>query len=264
MNPALCWQRIAGRWSESAGVPFSDRGFRHGAALFETVAIRAGQPLFWEEHLGLLRTAGRHFGYPEQGEPLEPPADLPAGDALLRLHWTTGDGAPGAPVVQPRLFAVHEPLPSPGLADEPRPARLAGPYIQSGLPANGWKTHLYWPRLRLLEQARSAGLDEMLLADEGGQPFSATTANVFFFSRGSWWTPSCAVGARPGVVRSWAMAALGASEEGAWQPEVTEEAFLTNSRLGILPVRAIGSCELPSLTKGAALRERYRKEILGR
>ena len=48
----------------SDGVPLSDRGFRYGQHLFETVAARGGHYLFASEHCERLAKAAQRFNFP--------------------------------------------------------------------------------------------------------------------------------------------------------------------------------------------------------
>jgi len=253
------WEEEA--WRASGGVPLSDRGFRHGAGLFETIGVRAGRPLFWDDHLDLLCRSGDAFGFPEFPAGLRPPSEIAGKEGMLRLHWTAGDGRPDDPIREPRLFAAFEPVAD--LGDGPASVRVE---VEVGLeqPFMGTKTHLYWPRLRLLAQAREAGSGECLLVGQGGGLVSGTVSNVFGRVGSQWRTPSVSSGARPGVVRKWVLEQGWASESDDLPLEDLEEAFLTNSRIGILPVSSIGSRSLASTQFAANLREHYQQQILGR
>jgi len=253
------WSRSTGRWLAAEGVPLTDRGFRHGAGLFETIAVRRGTPIFWEQHLERLREAGASFGFPElPSELIFPEVDATA-DGSLRLHWTAGDGRPADPVLEPRLFAAFEPTTD--LVEIPASVRVTIAPLGPD-PTPGKKTHLYWPRLRILEAARAEGWDEVLLTDASGGILTGAVSNVFARVDGRWVTPATNFGIRPGVVREWVRDASGAEESGPLPADGLEEVFLTNSRIGILPVSELDGRRLSSTEASEKLRESYQREIL--
>ena len=78
-------------------------------------------------------------------------------------------------------------------------------------------------------------------------------------------TPATDSGARDGVVRDWVLRQRPA-EESQLAPEDLEsadECFLTNSRIGVMPVTEIDGRRLPSRKTGDALATVYREEIVG-
>ena len=50
----VCWQWNDDRFLSVAGVPFTDRGFRYGMSVFESIVIHNGRPVFLREHLNRL------------------------------------------------------------------------------------------------------------------------------------------------------------------------------------------------------------------
>jgi branched-subunit amino acid aminotransferase/4-amino-4-deoxychorismate lyase len=89
-------------------------------------------------------------------------------------------------------------------------------------------------------------------------------ANVFFLIGGILQTPAAEIGVRQGVVRQWIMRTR-PIREGRLSLETiraAEECFLTNSRLGVMPVSHIEGRPLPSRSAGEALLGLYRERIL--
>jgi 4-amino-4-deoxychorismate lyase len=94
---------------------------------------------------------------------------------------------------------------------------------------------------------------------------SASMANVFFVFGRVLRTPSVSVGARQGVVRAWIKEMTPVDESLLSLEDIKEadECFLTNSRLGVMPVAEIEGRCLPSRNHGEALAALYRERILG-
>jgi branched-subunit amino acid aminotransferase/4-amino-4-deoxychorismate lyase len=107
--------------------------------------------------------------------------------------------------------------------------------------------------------ARAVGFDHALLHDQEGRLLSAAMGNIFFVQNGALCTPSTSLALRPGVMRAWVMAQQSVVEVelAADCLKDAEEVFLTNSRLGVMPLR-FGPLEPGPV--GCALRDRCRQE----
>lgn len=224
----------------SAGIPVTDRGFRYGMALFESLAIRGGRVEFLQEHLDRIGAACVRCGWP-----VEPRIFARAGEWLqqhpgsvfARIYVTAGDGGPTAPVDSPRVFVFAEPRSAPTL--KPCRVTVAPEPFSEVLP--GLKTANYWGRLSCLNRAQSLGFDEALLCSASGELISACMANCFVVLDGKLVTPPASSGARPGVVRDWVIRQHGASEQTLTRDDMTRvtECFLTSSWLGVTPAAAL-------------------------
>ena len=248
------WLWQDGAWRPDAALPVTDRATRYGMAVFETIGIRHGQPLFLEEHLALLEESARDLW------PIATPAKvlplLPANaTGILRLYLTAGDGSPTAPVTQPRFFALFETHDPARIPDE-QTARLHPDPVAPF--AHGRKTGNYWMNCAAQAAAQAAGCDHALLADHDGHLLSAAFGNIFFVLDGELCTPSLALAVRPGVIRAWVMLQQPVREmefSAARLGEVAE-LFLTNSRLGVMPLRcgAVASGPVGHALRAAARR----------
>ena len=251
MNTApRAWLHTNGAWTPDATLPVTDRAVRYGMSVFETIGIRQGQPLLLEEHLTLLNeaartllptpvgSAGLRLVEPAYGSesPSGPLPELQKEDTgTLRLYVTAGDGTPTDPVTAPRHFALFEPH-DPAAIPSAQTARL---HPEPVAPfAHGQKTGNYWTNCAAQAAARAAGFDHALLADHAGHLLSAAFGNLFFVLGGELCTPSATLAIRPGVIRAWVLRQQPVREiefPAARLAEVTE-LFLTNSRLGIMPL----------------------------
>ncbi len=125
--------------------------------------------------------------------------------------------------------------------------------------AHGAKTGNYWTQCAAQAAACAEGFDHALLSDNEGQLLSAAMGNVFFVRDGELCTPALSLAVRPGVMRSWVVAqeSVREVEVDAESIENAQEIFLTNSRLGVMPLR-LGKIAPGSV--GYALRDRCRRK----
>ena len=247
------WVLHGGAWEAAQGLPLGDRALRYGMAVFETIGVRDGLPIFWDEHMAALGAAARELLGQNIG--LASPDLRGEAGGVLRVYVTAGDGGPADPVTRPRIFALFEPMP-PVRAEE-QTARL---HPEAVAPfAGGRKTANYWMQCAAQASARAAGFDHALLADHAGKLLSGAMGNIFLVLDGELCTPNLSLAVRPGVMRSWVMDQQVVSEAviPAARLGEAQEVFLTNSRLGVMPLHygPIGTGPV-----GAALRDACRGE----
>jgi 4-amino-4-deoxychorismate lyase len=258
------WTLVDGAFREGAALPLTDRGFRYGMSVFETLAVRQGKILFLNQHLAALEIACAKAGFrTERAEALGGLKDLP--DGMLRIYVTAGDGAALASADECRTVAFFESAEFPRPGDVSRGIRIGISRTPTVSVLGGCKTGNYWPHVQAFAAARENGFDEVLVLDIQGAVISASMANVFFVFDGMLRTPSVRIGARQGVVRAWIKEMTPVDETLLSLEEIrkADECFLTNSRLGVMPVAEIEGRSLPSRNRGEALAALYRERILG-
>lgn len=257
----------AWRWNGSTyaacdSLPLTDRGFRYGMALFESIRVRRGRPLFVEEHLELLRAACADRAFPLPGRALAGVAPLLSGqpDGSARVYITAGDAAhfTGA-VSEPRILVLCEARPAPSSAS--CHLALIGDLFHP--PFGGLKTANYWANIDALQRALGSGRDEALLFNENSELVSASTANVFVVRGAQVSTPAVACGARAGVTRRWVMEQVRVRECSLFLDDLekADEIFLTNSWHGIRPAGSLEGRSLPSSAVSERLAEAYEAAI---
>ncbi len=227
-------------------------------SVFETIAVVRGRLVFAEEHRSRLvcacEAAGMvapYFHWPA----------VPVRDGVLRVYVTVGDGGPLDPAEDSRCFALFEEIEFPRVGTTLRVMMSAAP-----VPCvlGGWKTGNYWPNVQALQAARGQGCDEALVFNSQAALVGGAMANVVIGTGGRFLTPARDAGARDGVLLSWVRGRL--SVEEAWlsiaDVKSADEVFLTNSRIGVVPVRDLDGRTLPSMQEGERLAARYREEVL--
>lgn len=206
-------------------VPISDAGFRHGVGVFETVRVKGGQARWREWHLDSIREAAAALGLKAEEKEL---GNVPNGDGIWRWFVTeTGTRTWWSEGIEPPPAVYHLDLAATGVWSTSWEAR--------------YKTLSYLSRIQAKREADTPDGERVML-NEKGEMASATMANLFWIRDGKLRTPSRECGCRAGTVRRWVLERSGHRvEEGRWKLEElngAEEIFLTNSRIGIKPVRS--------------------------
>lgn len=238
-----------------------DRGFQYGDGVFTTLLLKEGVPLFLEQHLDRLGRDCAGLAIP----PIE--STLLRGDiksvigdekrGVIKIQVTRGLGGRGyrsPKLVSPtRVVALH---PLPVFPDQYTSEGIEVRYCRTRLGINPALAGI--KHMNRLEQilARSEWSDnriaEGLMLDHEGQLVEGTMSNVFLVKDGQLWTPlldRCGVS---GVMRS---VVIGAARSLGIQltqcrltPEdmaVADEAFITNSVIGLWPVSCVKEKIIP-------------------
>ena len=252
-SSARGWLQKDGAWTGATELPFTDRAVRYGMSVFETIGVREGRALLFEAHAARLSAAAEMLLGATIDPTLPPLAERDRG--ILRLYVTAGDGTPTDPVRAPRVFALFEPL-----QGDPPDYQTARQHAEPVAPfAHGAKTGNYWMQCAAQAAARADGFDHALLADAQGRLLSAAMGNLFYVLDGKLCTPSSILPVRTGVMRAWVAQQEKVRETESKAADLTEasEVFLTNSRLGVMPLQIADIAPGPI---GCALRDRCRRE----
>ena len=255
------WHYESVQWKSCDSVPVWDRGFRYGMSVFETVAICAGRPVFWEEHLGRLGSAALAMGWQE----IVPPSSPPNGEGMLeatgvlRVYLTAGPGFAGDPFYG-SIYALFEECEVGAGFSAARIASSPAMYLPS---RGGWKTGNYWQNVDAVLSAKQHNLDDVLLFNPSGCLVCMSMANIFLEIGGVWKTPALETGARDGVVRAWVASQIPVEDALIGADEVARctACFATNSRVG---VRAVCELDGRSLeTNVTGLQRLYQRQVAG-
>ena len=164
------------------GLPLSDRGFRYGQHLFESIAVRGGAALLAAEHLAILTASAKTYGIPFPGSLAAKLRDFlktvsPA-DGMLRIYLTAGPGAPASPITKPGLYLTWEPAHFPTKRETEK--GYDGVLLMKPFPGEGWgvKSGNYSSHVEALRSAREAGGQEGVVRDPKGRIISCTMGNL--------------------------------------------------------------------------------------
>ena len=232
-----------------------DRGLHYGDGLFETIVCLRGQPRFLRDHLQRLSESCARLAIAAPAADELSARILEAGrggDCIVKLIVTRGEAKERGyridPALCPTTLVLRHPL------NRPDPAA-----IQSGVRARLGKLRLAeseqlagMKHLNRLEQvlARAEWSDpaigESLLGSRSGELISGTMSNVFIVRQGALETPALERAGVRGVMRAVVLrtaraAGLAAHERAIGWSELpgVREAFLTNSVMGVCPIREL-------------------------
>lgn len=235
------WTWTGETYASATAIPVSDRGFRFGMSVFESLRITNGTPEFFEQHRSRLiqACAERSLAVDESSlaAASELFSELPE-PGFARIYVTAGDGGPAAEASHPRVLVFHETRTPPGPDDSWEITLCEESYHA---PFGGLKTANYWFNAEAFTQARTRGFDETLLFNDRAELVSASMANVFILRDDHLYTPPRSTGARAGVIREWVMNRRRVTERRLRREDVVnaDEIFLTNSWIGVMPVATV-------------------------
>ena len=233
--------------ASEASIPVSDRGFRFGDGVFETIRITDGVPYQWELHLARLLAGLSALR-------ITPPAidwknyartlllKNTVRDGFLRLCVSRGSGSQGYLPVDATPTWLMECLPARPI-EAPSCRLWLSSYTRpaaSTLPANHKLAHGITSTLALLE-AKENHCNEALLLTQTGQLSCASSANLFWITNDTIFTPALSTNCLDGTTRHTILQLTGAREIVATAEVLnnTHALFLTSSRLEIWPVHEI-------------------------
>ena len=261
--------------ADAARIDPRDRGFLLGDGVFETFAAADGYVYRLAEHLERLRAGAAVLGIPLPVDDIEHavPAVLEAnglarGRAALRLTLSHGVGprgllAPADPHPSLLLTAVAASAPP-----EKMTAVIASVRRNEHSPAASIKHMSYLDNVIARNEAAARGAGEAIMLNTAGNIAEASAANVFAIDfGGSLVTPALTEGALPGVTRQAVIELAAGLDIGTRETILpverlaeADEAFLTNSLVGVCPLIALDGQPIGDGTVGPvtrALRNAY-------
>jgi branched-chain amino acid aminotransferase len=248
---SLSWWNGRTVAADTVRIAPDDAGFLHGDGLFETLRVDDGRAHHVGPHLDRLLAGLRRveIDIPEDREALEEAVEAvahraPRPTARLRITVTRG-----ARAVSTRLVtaAPYDPPDESQYRNGVAAVLLPDVRIDSRGPLAGLKS-LCWQMNRLaLLRAGQAGAFEALLLNERGRLAEGARSNLLIVLDGGIYTPPLEDGCLPGIIRQHLLA-TGAIAERSLAPEdlaQAREILLTNSLIGVLPVRRLILPTLP-------------------
>lgn len=263
---------------ESASVDVTDRGLQYGDGLFETIAVGDGRISLWDRHLERLADGCRRLAIvmPDQ-QLLRDEVQRVAGNvarAVVKIIVTRGSGGRGyRPDGCTLPTRVVQGLPWPKL---PEAAARDG-------------VHVRWCTLQLARQPRLAGLKHLnrleqvlaraewrdeyaegLMRDTAGLVIEGTMSNLFIVHQGVLTTPDLSESGVAGVVRAEVLARaptlgipVAVQAVTPAMVEAADELFLTNSLIGLWPIRQLETRNYVVGRITQALQQAYQEALSG-
>lgn len=235
---AWLWNGTA--FESATSLPLTDRAFRYGMSLFESMRVGQGRIDFWEQHRQRLQQACAERDFALDERALNQVVDTVTADdaaGFARLYITAGDGGPAQAATRSRIFLFLE-------RREPEREESWEMCFHDETyhaPFGGLKTGNYWFNADALAQARARRFDEALLFNDHAELVSACCANIFLVHGDQILTPPRGSGCRLGVIREWVVKRRKVIERRLRREDVlkADEIFLTNSWLGVMPIATL-------------------------
>jgi 4-amino-4-deoxychorismate lyase len=260
-------------------LPVTDRGLSYGDGLFETLALADAGPCLWRLHLERLDAGCRRLGIaaPEPVLLRREAARAIAGhrDGVLKIILTRGSGGRGYrpdPAARPRRILLWFPGP-----EYPDSWTVEGVHVRFCATQLGRNPRLAGIKhLNRLEQVlaraewANPAIAEGLMLDSEGLVIEGTMSNLFVERDGRLLTPRLDRTGVAGVVRALVLEQARAQgivcEERDLEPQellAADALFLTNSLIGIWPVRRLEERRYGLGALTLALREAVTASALG-
>jgi len=257
----LVWQENHWRPAETPVITAADGGFLYGDTLFESLLVRAGQPLFLREHLDRLELSAHLSEFPFDRKTI---AELvksslalsPYATGRLRLTLSRGEfQGLGFPVTASRPLLTLAPHVE--LTNEQRSTgwRAVGAPNQRVNPLSHlpqMKRGNYADCLYACNHARQCGADEALFFTPERLLLEGSISNVFLVRDGQLRTPHLGGLVLAGVIRKQLLALAGEAGLEAIESEIketdlftAEEVLLCNSLMLIVPLVELDGRPLP-------------------
>lgn len=263
-----------GIWVDGARgdqVPADDRGLQYGDGLFETILVRAGGPRFLEAHLARLALGCSRLAIGFADSPMLRAeiaaicAQAPA-LAMLKIVITRGSAvrrgyaADGGEIPR-RILSLWPAVP---LADNLRAGVDLLPVAErcaDNAALAGIKHLSRLENVLALGQAQRAGAFDALMSGADGNLVSGAMSNVFLVRAGRVETPPVDRAGVAGVLRGILLRECAALSITAAERTISladlqaaDEVFITNTRIGVVPVRRVGEhqCRMNEVTRRLA------------
>lgn len=240
-----------------------DQGYQFGLGAFETIALEHGHPVFLERHLNRLEKAAEFLklgGLESRGITCEKVLDYLVNIAeeekqhsALKIMLSEKNV-----VFQVRGNHYREEQYRQGFVMDFSEIRR-----NETSPLVCYKTMNYGDCILEKRAAAEAGMDERIFLNTCGEISEGTVSNIFFVRGGKLETPAMGCGLLPGIIREYLCEREETEETVIYQEMLNhyEECFVTNSLMGIMPVKQLGDRTFTQFGRTLDLREKYLKLI---
>jgi len=252
-------------------LPADDRGLHYGDGLFESIGVRAGVARFLEAHLARLASGCARLGIRFSSmavlrAEIATALALAPPRAMLKIIVTRGSAvrrgyAPQGTEAARRLLSLW---PEAALADSVAEgvALHRATFTLADNPALAGIKHLSRiENVMAAAEVAAAGAFDALLLDGSGHVICGSMSNVFLVRDGQVLTPRLDRCGVAGVMRGIVLRECASLGIAAVDGRVTldallaaDEAFITNARLGVVPVLRVGEHSFRMTTVARRLR----------
>lgn len=261
-----------------------DEGFQFGLGAFETIAVEAGKPIFLDKHLKRLERAAEFLYLGTLSERgitekqilryLEEQTQLPesrANFANITQFSESRENFSDITHCALKIMLSKENVVFSMRANPYTPERYEKGFVLDISPVKRnetsslvyHKTMNYGDCILEKRNATAAGVDERLFLNTKDQICEGTVSNIFFVKQGKLYTPDTRCGLLPGILREYICETQHVEEAIIYPEDLKEyeECFVTNSLMGIMPVRQIEETSFTEEKVTQTLLAKYQKLI---
>lgn len=230
---------------------FSTDVFNYGFGIFETVKIYKGRCIFLEEHLARMQESLKTLGMGEALNNIEIKEKISnliekksVAPGVLKLNYFKG------PDDDYLLIRSINKDYDKGLYEKGVDLKISSYKKNEHSSIVLHKTNNYMENILEKRRGEEEGFFDSLFLNSSGFIGETTIANIFFICEGIVCTPNVETGILPGIMRKKVIEIAKKQgidvKEGFYTKDIIEDsqgAFITNSVLGIMPVKKIGEKE---------------------
>lgn len=255
-----------------------DRGFQYGDGLFETIVYEEGRLQFWDEHISRMQKGADQLGIAFPGDEnylqdIKKTTTInPDTKSVIKLLLTRGQGRRGYP--PPRsahstraVIRSDHPVYPPELAINGINVCLCKHPVSSNPVLAGIK-HLNRLDNVLASSEWGDEFHEGFMFDINGYLIEGTMSNIFCIKNETLLTPGldhCGVN---GIIRDQILSIAKQKEIACQIKNITidelflmDEVFITNSIIGLWPVRCVGETRYPTDNITRAFESELRQRV---
>lgn len=229
-----------------------DDGYYFGIGAFETIAVENGMPQFLSQHYRRLLSALEFLNLTVDFHQIEEKVNL----ALTGKEMQKGRKVLKITVSEKNILVTTRNNNYQKCDYEKGfVTALSNVRRNETSPFTYHKTLNYGDCILEKRHAKEIGIQEPVFLNTKGQIAEGATTNVFFVKNQQLISPPVSCGMLPGIMREYLYSAYPIKEQIIMPEDIEkfDEMFLTNSLLGIMPVRKLESHFFPSMDMGRKL-----------
>lgn len=229
-----------------------DDGYYFGIGAFETIAVENGMPQFLSQHYRRLLSALEFLNLTVDFHQIEEKVKL----ALTDKEMQKGRKVLKITVSEKNILVTTRNNNYQKCDYEKGfVTALSNVRRNETSPFTYHKTLNYGDCILEKRLAKEMGIQEPVFLNTKGQIAEGATTNVFFVKNQQLISPPVSCGMLPGIMREYLYSAYPIKEQIIMPEDIEkfDEMFLTNSLLGIMPVRKLESHFFPSMDMGRKL-----------
>ena len=233
-----------------------DEGYSFGLGAFETIAVKDGRLLFLDRHLRRLNRALRFLQIgtlDERGITEKQVTDYVKQQKLTDSACKLTVSKENV-VFQKRQNPYTDSIRKTGFMMDFSSVRR-----NETSPLTAYKTLNYGDCILENRQAHESGMNERIFLNTKGQISEGTVSNIFFVRNRKLYTPDLSCGLLPGILREYLCETENVEKTVIYPTELGryEECFVTNSLMGIMPVKQLGEWKSESREVTNQLLKKY-------